>query len=102
MPARGRRTTGHAAGAVPARPRAALANTRGFESASGSVDQRRVAELRFALELTDDSDPLRRARLLSLLALELTFEATIDERRRLSDDAVRLSRPDPGTYASVL
>ena len=81
---------------------AALANTRGFESASGSVDQRRVAELRFALELTDDSDPLRRARLLSLLALELTFEASIDERRRLSDEAVRLSRPDPGTYASVL
>lgn len=81
---------------------AALANTRGFESVSGSVDHERVADLRAALALSTDGDPLRRARLLALLALERTFDAPIDERRRLSDEAVQLSRRDPATYAFVL
>ena len=78
---------------------AALANTRGFESASGSVDEARVSELRAALELSADADPLRRARLLALLALELTFVASIEERRALSDrpwdSPARTRRPLP-------
>jgi DNA-binding SARP family transcriptional activator len=81
---------------------AALANTRGFESASGQVDNDRVQLLRTALDLTEGADPLRRARLLALLALELTFAEPIEVRRELSDEAVELARVDPATHASVL
>ncbi len=81
---------------------AALANTRGFESASGQVDEDRVQLLRTALDLSARGDELRRARLLALLALELTFAESIDERRRLSDQAVSLAKADPFTHASVL
>ena len=81
---------------------AALANTRGFESASGQVDEDRVQLLRTALDLGARADPLRRARLLALLALELTFAEPIEERRRLSDQAVGLAKADPTTHASVL
>ena len=81
---------------------AVLANFRGFEIASGGVDSGRVGELESALALLGDADPLRRARLLSLLTFELTFVAPIEERRRLSDEAVALGRADPQAYASAL
>jgi DNA-binding SARP family transcriptional activator len=71
--------------------RAALANSRGFQSASGDVDPDRVGALRAALELLDPEDP-RRARLLGLLQLELTFLAELSERRRLSDQALAVAR----------
>src|SRR4051812_26127373 len=84
--------------------RAALANSRGFESASGDVDPERVGALRAALELLDPGSQVRRARLLALLQLELTFVAGLGERRRLSDEAVAPARrsEDADTLAHVL
>ena len=61
-----------------------------------------MRELRAALERSGENDPLRRARLLAMLALELTYAAPLGERRRLSDDAVALARDDPATLAAVL
>jgi tetratricopeptide (TPR) repeat protein len=84
--------------------RAALANSRGFESATGDVDPDRVGALRAALELLDPGSAIRRARLLALLQLELTFVADLGERRKLSDEAVELARAsgDADTLAHVL
>jgi len=83
---------------------AALANSRGFESAAGSVDPERVDTLRASLDLLDPSDAVRRARLLALLQLELTFVSPLAERRRLSDEAAALARRsgDLSTLAHVL
>jgi hypothetical protein len=68
-----------------------LANTRGFESASGNVDADRVATLEAAIALLGRGDDERRARLLAQLQLEQTFVRTSLERRRLSDEAKRLA-----------
>ncbi|WP_028066811.1 ATP-binding protein [Solirubrobacter soli] len=87
-------------GAAGALARAALANSRGFESASGNVDADRVASLRAALA-SDEVAGDERARLLAQLQLELTFVETLPERRRLSDEAVALAA-DEATLAHVL
>ena len=83
--------------------RAALANSRGrFPSVIGQVDQERVAAIERALELDDDPD--RRARLLSLEALELVFEHDHRHRRDLAEQALTLARElgNPRTTARVL
>jgi DNA-binding SARP family transcriptional activator len=84
--------------------RAVLANTRGFESASGNVDADRVATLEAAIALLGEGDDGRRARLLAQLQLEQTFVKDLAERRRLSDEAKRLAsgHGDPTTLAHVL
>lgn len=84
--------------------RAVLANTRGFESASGNVDADRVAALEAAITLLGRGDDGRRARLLAQLQLEQTFVKDLVERRRLSDEAKRLAsgNGDPTTLAHVL
>jgi DNA-binding SARP family transcriptional activator len=83
--------------------RAALANSRGFESASGNVDADRVATLEAALA-TDETSHGSRARLLAQLQLELTFVESLEERRRLSDEALGLAAGDAdlATLAHVL
>jgi class 3 adenylate cyclase/tetratricopeptide (TPR) repeat protein len=70
--------------------RAAVANTRGFASAVGQVDQRRVEALEAALELCEQSG--QRACLLSLLAVELSYTGDLERRLNLSAEAVRLMR----------
>jgi DNA-binding SARP family transcriptional activator len=87
-------------GAAGALARAALANSRGFESASGNVDADRVATLRAALASAEVVGN-ERARLLAQLQLELTFVESLPERRRLSDEAVALAS-DEATLAHVL
>ena len=84
--------------------RAALANNRGFASGVGEVDMERVAAIERALELDDPPQPARHARLLSLLALELTYEPDHARRWALADEAIALAREagDPGTLAAVL
>jgi DNA-binding SARP family transcriptional activator len=84
--------------------RAVLANTRGFESASGQVDAERVATLEAAIERLGDRDGRRRARLLAQLQLEQSFAVSLAERRRLSDEALRLAERsgDADTLAHVL
>ena len=72
--------------------RAVLANNRGRTSAFGSVDVERVELLEAAVGRVTGTDHATRARLLSLLALELVFDPDYDHRRSLSDEALSLAR----------
>jgi class 3 adenylate cyclase len=84
--------------------RAVVANNRGRTSVYGDVDQERVALLEAAARLTDDSAAARRSRVLSVLALELVFDADYERRRELSDEALELARRagDDRNLAQVL
>jgi class 3 adenylate cyclase/tetratricopeptide (TPR) repeat protein len=84
--------------------RAALANNRGFVSRLGAVDAERVGAIERALELDDPPQPVRHARLLSLLAKELAFEPDRARRTALGDEAVALARQtsDPRTLATAI
>jgi DNA-binding SARP family transcriptional activator len=84
--------------------RAVLANSRGFESASGNVDADRVTNLEAAIALLGERDDRRRARLLAQLQLEQTFVVDLAERRGLSDEAKALAERsgDGTTLAHVL
>lgn len=83
--------------------RAALANTRGLQSATGMVDQERVDTLLKALQIVGDADSPERARLLALLGAELTFH---DRSRsvEVSGGAVAVARQvaDPATLSFVM
>ncbi len=72
--------------------RSASANNRGLYSAVGQVDSERLAAIERALELDQPTDPARRARLLALQALELTWDPDLTRRRTLVEDAVALAR----------
>jgi DNA-binding SARP family transcriptional activator len=83
--------------------RAALANSR-LWSVLTEVDHDRVSVLEAALAANPDPSPTR-ARLLALLAVELTFSPADTERRRqLSAEALALARDlgDDDTLAQVL
>jgi hypothetical protein len=84
--------------------KAALANTRGFFSALGQVDEERVGVLRRALEMTGDVESSDRARLLANLAMEVVFSEPLPTRQALSDEALALARRvgDEPTLAHVL
>jgi hypothetical protein len=84
--------------------RAALANTRGWTSTAGKVDQKRVAALENALELLEGGRDPTRARLVAQLALERTYDGDQPRRRALADEALSLARSsdDPRTLAYVL
>ncbi len=83
--------------------RAALANSRGYFSSAGFVDEERVAVLEAALDHAPPEDPCR-ARLLALLAAELLWSRDHRRRRSLSDEAVALARErgDRAAMAQVL
>ena len=72
--------------------RAVLANNRGFYSSLGQVDDERLAAIERAIELDESPDPARRARLLALQALELTWDPDLTRRRTLVEEAVALAR----------
>jgi class 3 adenylate cyclase/tetratricopeptide (TPR) repeat protein len=82
---------------------AALANSRGWASESGHFDAERIAVLEAALAAIGPADSGARARLLAVLASELTFRVGLDRRRELSDEAVAISRRlgDLATLTSV-
>ncbi len=84
--------------------RAVLANTRGFASVIGDVDPERIGFIEQALERTSPQPSAVRARLLSLLASEITFSGDHDRRIALSDDAIRMAREldDPDLMGEVL
>jgi tetratricopeptide (TPR) repeat protein len=85
--------------------RAVLANSRGFVSASGVVDDERLHALEDALEAVGDGDRPDRALLLATLASELAFSPADRARRvALSDDALALARrlDDPAALSRVL
>ena len=84
--------------------RAALANTRGMQSETGTVDQGRIAALHAALRIVGEDDSPERARLLAMQAAELMYSREWDRRVRLSDDALAISRrlDDPDALSTVL
>lgn len=85
--------------------RAVLANNRGFVSASGEIDEERVAVLEAALAEVGDGDSLERAELLALLSNELSFSPPDRPRRvAMSDEALAIARRvrEPATLCRVL
>ncbi len=83
---------------------AALANTRGFWSATRRVDADRVATFEAALAALDPGDGTLRASLLARLAVELVYSGDVAAARRLSDEALTMARRlgDLPTLAQVL
>jgi class 3 adenylate cyclase len=71
---------------------AALANTRGFNSLIGDLDDERVDAIERALELDDGSAPDRRAQLLALQSQELLYEHDRTRRQAVAAEAITLSR----------
>jgi tetratricopeptide (TPR) repeat protein len=84
--------------------RAAIANTRGFWSATGAVDRERVAALEDALDALGPADDALRACVLAKLAVELVYTGDAAGVLRRSDEALALARRlgDPTTLAAVL
>jgi len=84
--------------------RAALANNRGFPSTFGEVDAQRLAAIDNAIELDDPPNRARRARLLAIKALELTWDPDFGMRRALAEEAISLASAmeDTRTLAEVL
>ena len=83
---------------------AALANTRGFWSTAGHVDDGRIAVLEEALATVGDEDSADRARLMAMLGTELMFTSGQERRVALSDEATQVARrvADPSALLDVL
>jgi class 3 adenylate cyclase len=81
---------------------AVLAADRGFPT-MGRIDPDRVATLEAALEALDEGDSPERARLLAILANELTWGSPLERRLALVDSAVAMARRvgDPATIIHV-
>jgi hypothetical protein len=84
--------------------RAALANTRGLQSATGTVDEERIDALAAALESVGPQDSLERAQLLATEAVELSFSGEWERRTSLTDEALTIARrlEDVATLSTVL
>jgi hypothetical protein len=84
--------------------RAALANSRGYTSVIGELDEQRLAAITRAIELDEPPNPARRAQLLALEAMELSWDPDFARRKALSDEALALARGsgDIGALAAVL
>jgi len=93
------------AGDADSLARAALANSRGpWASVTGDVDDDRVEALEAAIDAVGEAETSTRARLLAVLALELTYSGRWERRTRLADESLALARrrDDPATLAYVL
>jgi len=86
-------TTAEKLGADDLLVRAALANNRGWHSRTGAADRERIRVLEAALAATKEPGALR-ARLLGLLAVELTSagDDVAERRLALADEAVQTGR----------
>lgn len=84
--------------------RSALANTRGWASAAGAVDEERVAVLEAAIDAVGPDDSVERARLLAILAAETSYSTEWRDRLRVSDEGLAVARRvgDAGTLSYVL
>jgi tetratricopeptide (TPR) repeat protein/KaiC/GvpD/RAD55 family RecA-like ATPase len=71
---------------------AVLANTRGFPSVIGGVDEDRIAYIEKALDLVGPEQSPTRARLLAMLASELTFTPDTARMRHTADSAIAMAR----------
>ncbi|MGH2884932.1 MAG: ATP-binding protein, partial [Solirubrobacteraceae bacterium] len=83
---------------------AALANTRGFMSLIGDLDEERGDAIERALELDDRSDASRRGQLLALQSQELLYEHDRARRQALASEAIALAAEigDPRAKARTL
>ena len=72
--------------------RAVLANTRGYASIIGDVDEERLRFIERALELTGAETSPDRALLLALLGMELTFSGDHVRRLELASEAESMAR----------
>jgi tetratricopeptide (TPR) repeat protein len=72
--------------------RAALANSRGWESVVGDVDRERIAVIDRALTRLDGRDSAARARLLALATVERLYDADLDDRIEMGREAVATAR----------
>ena len=90
-------------GATDRLVQAALANNRGWFSASGVIDTDKVAVLEAALRALDAVDSPDRALVLATLCNELSF-GPLERRRAVADDARAMARrlADPATLTRVL
>ncbi len=71
---------------------AALANTRGFNSLIGDLDDERVDAIERALELDDGTNANRRVQLLALQSQELLYEHDRARRQAVGTEAIALAR----------
>ncbi|MET0420701.1 MAG: AAA family ATPase [Acidimicrobiia bacterium] len=83
---------------------AALANTRGFWSNYGAVDDELADVFRTAIAALEPSMRAQRAKLLANLATEIVFGEDLAARRALADEALEIARAidDDDTLAHVL
>lgn len=83
--------------------RAALANSRGWESQVGAVDTDRVKVQEAAASLLPRDDP-KRGQVLALLAAELHWSRETERCRRLAEEAIAIARTagDPAILAETL
>ncbi|HTK16945.1 MAG TPA: hypothetical protein VL769_11175, partial [Acidimicrobiia bacterium] len=83
---------------------AALANSRGWASLTGTVDEERIAVLEVALDAVGPDDTGHRTRLLATLVAELTFDNDLDRRRAVAEEAIAIARrlDDPRAIVAAL
>jgi class 3 adenylate cyclase len=91
-------------GATDLLVRAALANNRGFFSAIGVVDAERVMVLEHACAAVAGTGSAGEARLLALLACELTYGGDFPRRAELARRALAIARglDEPATFVQVV
>ena len=82
---------------------AALANTRGWMSAIGAIDQQKVDVLETTRDRLPADDP-QRALVLATLCAELMFGSPLEQRRALADEATAIAEAsgDDAVIALVL
>ncbi|HEX5096861.1 MAG TPA: AAA family ATPase [Acidimicrobiia bacterium] len=71
---------------------AVLANSRGWATLTGIVDEECVAAVEAALAAVGPDDSVERARLLAVLVAELTFDDDLVRRRAAADEAEAIAR----------
>ena len=70
---------------------AVLANSRGFASSIGEVDEEKLTFLEIALDRLA-SDQVERALVLATICLELTYGGAVERRSALADEAIEIAR----------
>jgi predicted ATPase len=82
---------------------AALASNRGSASVAGQVDRERVAVLEDALDAIGSADSATRARLLAMVAVELSYSGQRERIATLIDESMAMARrlDDPLAFLRV-
>jgi hypothetical protein len=83
---------------------AALANSRGWFTSLGQIDREKVDVIEAALDALPESDSPERARLLAMLANELTYHRPLKDRLALANEGMTMARRigDPATFVDTI